>query len=295
MLMIEVEQFVDRSDDLQEAMGNRSVVLHPLQDIFINDGYMQNHNYMTNPISFNIVSQFTWQPYLLLTTSDCRPVPTVLETESGDLPPVMFPRTGITTEALNSPPVFDPGRIDVFCPNNILLGGQILNSDGYEYKIDYEVCSVVLEIPNSVLGTEQIINVFSYFVYDSSGNNSGITYLGFPAMRFSDQTFVQPNALELNQVQFYVALESLSPNINGVYNFPPDGYGAIVDGIYGVSINSQGVLRLNFANLYSDPTLLSLQTRVRVEVHLKKSGFNNTPLVINTAQMQNILSLIPPS
>ena len=291
VLTITVEPFIDRLDDLQENAGNRSQIVHPLQDIFMNDGYLENHNFLLNPVQFNIVQQFTWEPYLLLGEGSARPIPTVFTSETGFTQPNCM-LEGITCETYATPPVFDPGTIDVFVPNNLILGGQITTPDGYDFPIDMEIMPIVLEIPNSSLGQEQVLNVMNYFVADYNG--TGITQFGYPCMRFADCTFVESSALQNNQVRFSIAVESFSPNVNGI---TVDGYnltGPIIDDIVGVAFDPiTTLLRLNFANLYQDPVLQSLSTRVFITVYAKKAGFANRPKFINSTQMANLLSIIP--
>jgi hypothetical protein len=61
----------------------------------------------------------------------------------------------------------------------------------------------------------------------------------------------------------------------------------------GISVDYEtGLLTLNFSNLYQDPTLRSLSTKVQVNVFLKKGGFNNQTLFVNSTKVQNMLSLI---
>ena len=110
-------------------------------------------------------------------------------------------------------------------------------------------------------------------------------------MRFADCSFVTTEALSNNQINFSVAVQSFSPNTNGL---SPDGYyGAIVDGKMGINIDfSTGLLTLNFTNLYQDPVLQTLSTKVQVNVFLKRGGFNNTPLFVNSSQVENMLSLV---
>jgi hypothetical protein len=88
-----------------------------------------------------------------------------------------------------------------------------------------------------------------------------------------------------------VAVQSFSPNTNGLST---DGYaGIIVDGQMGVSVDyTTGLLTLNFTNLYQDAVLQTLSTKVQVNVFLKKGGFNNQTLFVNSTQMQNMLQLI---
>ena len=61
----------------------------------------------------------------------------------------------------------------------------------------------------------------------------------------------------------------------------------------GVSMDFEtGLLTLNFTNLYQDPTLRTLSTKVQVNVFLKKGGFNNDTLFVDATKVSNMLSLI---
>ena len=61
----------------------------------------------------------------------------------------------------------------------------------------------------------------------------------------------------------------------------------------GVNIDyGTGLLTLNFTNLYQDAVLTTLSTKVQVSVFLKKCGFNNSPLFVDSSKVQNMLSLI---
>ena len=85
-----------------------------------------------------------------------------------------------------------------------------------------------------------------------------------------------------------MAVQSFSPNVNG---YSPDGYyGAIVDGKMGVSMDyATGLLTLNFSNLYQDPIMQTLSTKIQINVFLKKGGFNNQPLFVDSTQVLKYL------
>jgi hypothetical protein len=110
-------------------------------------------------------------------------------------------------------------------------------------------------------------------------------------MKFADCTFVQPDSLSRDQLRFSVSVQSFSPNISGLSE---DGYeGIIVDGKIGIYIDyTTGFLTLNFTNLFQDPTLKTLSTKIQINVFLKKGGFNNQPLFVDSNKMNNMLSLI---
>jgi hypothetical protein len=238
----------------------------------------------------SFTKQLVWEPSLVVTDAHSKLVPTIFTSETG------FPRNSCEIEGVqcNVYPVqtaFDPGRVDFFVPNNLIIGGggELQRPDGYFYKVDFEVGTVVLEIPDGLFGSEKTIDIMNDFIVDYTGN--GATRLGFPSMRFADCSFVEPNALSHDQIRFSVAVQSFSPNVDG---YSTEGYnGAIVDGKMGISVDYEtGLLTLNFSNLYQDPTLRSLSTKVQVNVFLKKGGFNNQTLFVNSTKVQNMLSLI---
>lgn len=279
----------DRTDDFSALpAAGRAERLHTAQDIFINDGYIQNHDFFNQPISFNIFPQFTWEEYLVTVNGNARFVPTIFTSQSGlTIPSCTI--NGINCEVYAEPPAFDPGRVDVFVPNNIIIGhgGELLNPDGSNYKVDFEIGTIVLEVPDGFYGNETTINIFDNFIADTG---LGVTRLGFPAMRFSDCSLVSTQALFNNQVSFSIAVQSFSPNTNGIDD---DGYsGPIVDGRIGVAMNyATGQLTLNFTNLFQDAVLNTRNTKIQVTVFLKKGGFNNAPLFVDNVKVGNLLNL----
>ena len=295
VIRIKVEKFVDRDDDYSPVTTGRSTYIHPLQDVFLNDGYFASHNFYANPSILGIEKQLTWTESLIVSNSRPKSVPSVFTSLTGfvshrcDL-------NGIICDVYGNKPEFDSGRVDFFTPDNIIIGegGELQRPDGNFYKVDFEVGTIVLEVPDGLFGTEKTINIMDDFIaeYPVDGyQGNGTTRLGFPAMRFADCSFVQANALANDQVRFSVAVQSFSPNTNGLSN---DGYyGAIVDGKMGVSINySTGLLTLNFTNLFQDEVLKTLSTKIQINVYLKKGGFNNRPLFVDSTKVQNMLKLI---
>lgn len=293
VIRLRVEEFVDRSDDYVSNPNSRNSIVHPIQDIFTTEdgyGYFSNHNFYTGPVPFSINKQLEWSPSLIVTAAQPKLVPSIFSSLTGF---VNNPCTvqGIQCNVYPTPQQFDPGKIDVFVPNNLIIGtgGELQRPDGDFYKVDFEVGTIVLEIPDGIFGSERTIDIMSDFIVDYTGN--GATRLGFPSMRFADCSFVTTNAIANDQIRFSVAVQSFSPNTNGLSS---DGYyGAIVDGKMGVNIDFQtGLLTLNFTNLFQDVILQTLSTKVQVSIFLKKGGFNNKPLFVDATKVQNMLSLI---
>jgi hypothetical protein len=291
VIRLKVEKFVDRADDYSPVTVGRSTTIHPLQDIFLNDGYyFASHDFYTNPAALVFEKQLTWTESLIVVNSRPKQVPSVFTTLSGFIKNECNIQ-GILCNVYGSKPDFNSGRVDVFAPDNIILGegGELHRPDGNFYKVDFEVGTIVLEVPDGLFGTERTINIMDDFIADYTG--AGVTRLGFPAMRFADCSYVKADALTNDQVRFSVAVQSFSPNTNGLSN---DGYtGAIVDGKIGIAIDySTGLLTLNFTNLFQDEVLRTLSTKIQVSVYLKKGGFNNRPLFVDSTKLQNMLKLI---
>ena len=296
VLRLKLEQFVDRADDYATSLVNRSSVVHPVQDIFLSDGYYGYHNFYTSPSYLRIESQLSWSDHLIVTNSRPRLLPSVLTSNTGfnkfdcNLP-------GIVCNAYEAKPNFDPGLVNYFIPDNLIIGdgGELQRPDGNFYKVDFEVGTIVLEIPDGLFGSERTINIMEDFIASTiDGYTSlptGVTKLGFPAMKFADCSLVLDDALSKDQLRFSVSVQSFSPNTVGLSE---DGYsGAIVDGKIGVSIDySTGLLTLNFTNLYEDTILNTLSTKIQINVFLKKGGFNNQPIFIDSTKVQNMLKLI---
>lgn len=281
----------NRTDDFYIG-SNRATQLHPLQDIFVGDGYTNfpSHDFESSTITFNVVKQLVWEDYLVIAKGQTRFVPATFNASTGKVKNSCSIE-GIIYNVFPNAPEFDPGIVDTFIPNNLIIGdgGELKRSDGDFYKVDFEVGTIVLEIPDGLFAVERTINIFDDFIADYTGN--GVTRLGFPAMRFADCSLAKTDALELNQIRFSVSVQSFSPNTNGT---DPSGFtGAIVDGKMGVAMDyATGLLTLNFTNLYQDSVLATLNTKIQVNVFLKKGGFNNTPIFIDSFKTQNILNLI---
>lgn len=290
VIRFKLEKFIDRTDDYPSVTSDRSTTVHPAPDIFESDGYFASHDFYNSPVTLSFQKQLTWNEFLIVSNSRSKSVPTIFTTLNGftenscDL-------EGIQCNLYSAKPDFNSGRVDVYAPNNIILGdgGELQRADGNFYKVDFEVGTIVLEIPDGLFGTEKTINILDDFIADYSGD--GTTRLGFPSMKFADCSYVTNESLAADQIRFSVAVQSFSPNTNGLSD---EGYsGAIVDGKIGVSIDySTGLLTLNFTNLYQDEILQTLNTKIQINVFLKKGGFNNAPLFVDSVKLQNMLQLI---
>lgn len=290
VLKIRVEKFIDRHDDFPSYSATRNTDIHPLQDIFIGDGYFASHNFLENPSLLLIQRQLSWEEHLVVSNTNPKQVPVILQNNSGYSTNECV-IDGYTCTVYHEPSTFDPGTNNFYLPNNLVIrdGGQLLRDDGYFYKVDFEVGTIVLEVPDGIFSAERTINVFDDFIADYNGK--GLTRLGFPAMRFADCSLVSSSALANDQLRFSVAVQSFSPNTGGT---DVDGYsGVLIDGKIGVYMDyTTGLLSLNFTNLYEDVILQTLNTKIQIQVFLKKGGFNNAPIVVNSTQTQNMLQLI---
>lgn len=292
-LTFKLEKYVDRADDYSSVTIGRPSAVHESPNIFIDgyvtDGYFMSRDFYNNPVNFSIDKKLVWDEFLIVSNSRSKLVPSVFTTLSGFVENSCI-LDGVTCTTYPIPPDFNSGRTDFFIPDNLIIGdgGGIKRPDGNDYKMDFEVGTIVLEIPTDAFEAEHTVNVFDSFV--ANYNDSGLTRKGFLAMKFADCSYVESTALSLNQVRFSAALQSFSPNIDG-YSY--DGYsGPIVDGRIGVAINyTTGDLVLNFTNLFQDEILSTVSTKIQINVFMKKAGFNNTPLFVDSAKVKNILGI----
>lgn len=290
IIKFSLEQFIDRADDYSSLIIGRPQVTHVLPDIVIADTYLQSHDFYATPVPLLIQKQLTWDESLIVSAGKSKLVPGVFNKLTGFIP-VDCNIPGIMCDSYEDKPDFDPGKTDYFVPNDLVIGetGELRRANGDFYRVDFEVGTIILEIPDGMFEEEKTIDIFEDFVYDYTGK--GVTKLGFPALKFADCTTVKSNALGLDQLRFSVAVQSFSPNTNGlsVEGF----YGAIVDGKMGVSIDHQsGLLTLNFTNLLQDTVLKTVSTKIQINVFLKKAGFNNKPLFVDSGKIENMLNLI---
>lgn len=293
-IKLTLEKFVDRNDDYNISLSTRSSVLHTLPDI-MTDAYTSGHslfgiNLLSSPLQLTTNKQLSWEDYFISVNANQKFVSTSFGVSSNA--DQSCTTVGVVEETLPLPLAFDSGKNDFFIPNNLVmnLGGNIVNPDGYFYKVDMEVSNIILELPSLALVTEKTINIFTDFVADF--NNDGTTRLGYQALRFSDCSFVDMDALNNNRVRFSVSIQSLSPELDG---YACNGLnGVIVDNRMGIYIDQNtGLLYFNFANLYDDAVLQALSPKIQVTVFLKKAGWNNKPLFVSYNKMQNILGLTP--
>jgi hypothetical protein len=268
--------------------------LSPAELIY--DGYIITPDLQADPIfttvpfpgvTYQIVPQPYWQPHLLAVASDVRLVPASFTAPEAIVPAACSTPVTYQCEDKNEvTPTYNPGRNDFFVPDNLYVGkGQILRPDGSAFKVDFEIGTIILQLPQEPL-SESSINVFSKFVAD---RGDGFTRAGYPAMRYADCTTVQDADLLLNKVKFSVSIQSFVPNLDG-YTFE-DGYGIIVDDIIGIHLDPlSGILKLTVKDLSVDPLYLTLVSKIQILAYLKKGGWNNQTLEVRPSEIAGLIS-----
>lgn len=286
-----VDQYVDRNDDYPGTDANRASIIHPAQDIFL-DGYSSwgSSNVKTSPINFSIVKQLNWNEDNIVVNSNPKMVPASFNFLTGYNS--ILGATNLN-QSLTFPikPSFDPGRNDMFIPNNLIInaGGQITNPTGDYFKMDFEMNTISFEIPPvAAFNGEKTVNILTDFIADYT--TTGYTRIGYKALRFADGSTVPMTAFTSNQVRVDASVLSFSPQINGITT---DGYeGILINPSMGVSMDySTGLLTLNFNGLFKDPVTKTENTKVQISVYLKKAGWNNAPTVIDSSKTTNLLGL----
>ena len=112
---------------------------------------------------------------------------------------------------------------------------------------------------------------------------------GYPAMRYADCSSVQDEDLALDRIRFDVAVQAFVPNLDGYSD--SDGYGIIVDDIIGVYMDqSTGILKLSIKDLYVDSVYMTLVSKIQIMVYLKKAGWKNPVVMVDSDKIAGLLS-----
>lgn len=272
VIRFKLEKFVDRNDDYTANTANRSVSVHTSPDIFLSDASFPNHNFYTSPISISFTKQLTWDESLIVVNNDPSLVTATFD-NTEELVKSVCQNEGVVVTVYASKPNFISDKTDFFVPNDLIIGsGNIKNNFGDFHKIDFEVGSIILEIPTTT-ATERSINLMDAFIADYTGD--GRTRKGFPSMRFADCSLVKSDAISKNQLRFSVSVQSFDQINNG-------RIGAFID-------QATGLLTLTFDDLESSEVMKSKSTKIQVNVFMKQGGFNNQFVFVDAEKVQNLL------
>jgi len=212
-------------------------------------------------IAFQIDFVALWEPHNLVITDLRRFVPKAF---------TQLVTTDITGTTKNG------GENVSFIPGDILLGGQILDTDGDTFSIDLEVGTIIIDLPEG--STQGEVDIFNNFIRNQ--------------MRFSDNTLVAGTALTNNQVRVSAGIKSFVKDTDG-YDFQSvDGYAAIEETISVLYTQASGILRIRAANVRNVATRSELRTKIALTVYLKKAGFQNTEQQVSASRLQELLTAV---
>lgn len=240
------------------------------------------------PVPYMISLKPTWMKEFVKVKYDARLLPCAFTSMTSTTVNECVDPVRSYCNIIDYAPVCSGGRSDFYLPDNLIIDkGQILNRDGSNYKVDMEVATITLNLPDLPI-YDKSLDIFHLFVCEEAISHNGFTSAGYPGMKFADCSFVQANALALEQVRFSVALESMSISTDGYDISIFDGYGIICDPLIGTYIdNTTGVLTIRATNVNSDP-MITMNCRILVTVYLKKSGFVNK----HTEVLENELTFL---
>ena len=165
------------------------------------------------------------------------------------------------------------GSNTLFVPGNVLLDGQILDEEGNTYKIDMEVNSIILDLPEGSVQGE--IDVFNNFIKNK--------------MKFSDGTLITASALDDNQVKVVASIQSYVKDLDGYDISTIDGNDPIDETIAILYTQASGILRIRANNIRNISTRSELKTKVALSIFLKKAGFQNTETIVTSSQVDELL------
>lgn len=161
----------------------------------------------------------------------------------------------------------------LFVPNDLLLGGKLLNINGTDYSIDLEVSTITIDLPEG--STQGELDVFNSFIKNR--------------MKFFDGTLVSSTALTDNQIKVVSSIQSFVKDADG-YDFESvDGYAAIEETVAILYTQSSGILRIRAANIRNLITRPELRTKLVLTVYLKKAGFNNTDQTVSDTDLNDLI------
>lgn len=184
------------------------------------------------------------------------------------------------------------GRNDYFVPGNLLLDGYLLKPDGSSYPVDFEVATLSLRVPvTDSYGSPTILDGYvGFLLFDSfvAESSAGKTPMGFPAMRYSDRSFVQIGDFAAGRVRISASLQSLA-------NAWPVPLGGNIEDVVGMYYDpSTSLLMLRMKDILDDGygnLIPSQSLRILVTVYLKKAGFANPTQNITEGQMRTLLGI----
>jgi hypothetical protein len=161
----------------------------------------------------------------------------------------------------------------VFVPDDLFLGGDLLDVDGNPYAIDLEVNSIIIDLPEG--STQGEVDIFNNFIKNQ--------------MKFSDGSFVTASALDNNQIKIVASIQSFVKDLGGDDIGSIDGNDPINETIAVLYTQASGILRVRAANIRNISTRPELRTKISLAVYLKKAGFKNTEVAITSSQFSDLL------
>ena len=228
-------------------------------------------------VTYQIVSQPFWQPYLLAESSDSRKMPVSFTYDEQIVEPSTETSPFTSTDLNDVTPSFDPGRNDHYIPDNLIIdNGEILRPDGTNYKVDLEIGTIIFNLPSGPIEGAGI-NIINVILSDS-GN--GLTEYGYNAMRYSDNTTVQSVDLADGKVRFNVSIQSYVVDDPAVQ----DRIGLYID-------QDTGILTVDKRNMLYTAGDTTASCRIQILVYLKKGGWRNSVLEIPVAQVTGLFTV----
>jgi hypothetical protein len=237
-------------------------------------------------VNYQIKYMPFWQDYLVSLSSNTRTLVTTFSYNESVESNSCSSNSTICSERGNEIPTCDPGRNDIYIPDNLIIGnGRILKTNGDEYNADLEIAVITLELPKEQIFNEAIIDVFRSFICD---RGDGKTNANFSCLRYSDCSTIQPEDLILNRIRCSCSIQSFTPSLNG-YDLV-DGYGITINSGIGVYYSDDtGLLKITVSDLEENQIYRTLITKIQIIVYLKKSGWKNSILTISPDQISGLL------
>lgn len=195
---------------------------------------------------------------------------------------------------------------EMWMPSDIFISnGELLSSPGVPYHGDIEVTKVNLDLPVTALLSNNI-NIYNNIIA-SFAPTPGFTRGGMLAMKFSDGSYVGADdngnntALSKNQVRIIPTIGSLYLDGYQVPNAPSyvDLDEVLTKLHYEIRMgtyfdDASGILYFHAENIKSifdsEPIIQTGVVRIVVDVSLKKAGFNNPVISVNSTDILRLFT-----
>ena len=147
-----------------------------------------------------------------------------------------------------------------------------------------------MKLPNKKYNIIYADPPWQWKTYSKKGILSGWAEKNYPLMNTEDICNLPIKDITDNQVKVTASIQSFVKDLGG--SDYADASFDIDETIAILYVQSSGVLRIRAANIRNLTTRSELRTKIVLDVHLKKAGFQNTDQSATGAQVTGLLTAV---